>query len=61
MDLDMVHDVVDIEKVPAPAEGIHVYGMWLEGCKWDPINRSLGESDPKVLQSLHYDVVQASH
>lgn len=51
MDFDMVHDVIDIEKVPAPAEGIHVYGMWLEGCKWDPINRALGESDPKVLYS----------
>jgi dynein heavy chain len=23
--------------------------MFLEGCKWDPINRFLGESDPKVL------------
>lgn len=49
MDFEVVHDVEDIEKLPPPAEGIHVYGMWLEGCKWDPVNRVLGESDPKVL------------
>lgn len=49
MDFEVVHDVVDIETLPPPAEGIHVYGMWLEGCKWDSVNRVLGESDPKVL------------
>jgi dynein heavy chain len=51
MDFEVVHDVVDLEKVPGPSEGIHVYGMFLEGCKWDAFNRSLGESDPKVLYS----------
>lgn len=51
MDFEVVHDVIDLEKVPAPPEGIHVYGMYLEGCKWDAVNRMLGESDPKVLYS----------
>jgi dynein heavy chain len=51
MDFEVVHDVPDIETLPPPAEGIHVYGMWLEGCKWDSVNRVLGESDPKVLYS----------
>lgn len=49
MDFEVVHDVEDNEKLPAPPEGIHIYGMYLEGCKWDAINRQLGESDPKVL------------
>ena len=51
MDFEVIHDVVDIDRLPAPSEGIHVYGMYLEGCKWDHVNRVLGESDPKVLYS----------
>lgn len=51
MDFEVVHDVIDLDKVPAPPEGIHIYGMFLEGCKWDPVTRCLGESDPKVLYS----------
>ena len=51
LDFEVIHDVVDIDKVPGPTEGIHIYGMDLEGCKWDAINRVLGESDPRVLYS----------
>jgi len=51
MDFEVVHDVIDLEKMPAPPEGVHIYGMWMEGCKWDAVNRVLGESDPKVLYS----------
>jgi dynein heavy chain len=51
LDFEVVNDVVDLEKLPAPTEGIHVYGMYLEGCKWDAANRVLGESDPKILYS----------
>lgn len=51
LDFEVIHDIVDIEKVPGPSEGIHIYGMFLEGCKWDPINRVLGESDARVLYS----------
>lgn len=51
MDFEVVNSNEEVDKIPAPAEGIHVYGPFLEGCKWDPINRVLGESDPKVLYS----------
>ena len=51
LDFEVINDVVDIEKVPAPAEGIHVYGMYLEGCKWVAVNQVLGVSDPRVLFS----------
>lgn len=51
MDLDftVVHDVIDIETLPQPEEGIHVYGMWVEGGRWDDTTRCLGESEEKVL------------
>jgi len=49
-DFDVVHDVPDDGKgVAPPADGIHVLGMFIEGCKWDPKERALGESDPKIL------------
>lgn len=32
----------------APAEGVYVYGMYLEGCGWDAGRRQLCESQPKV-------------
>lgn len=49
-DFKVVHDVPDDGKgVPAPEDGIHVVGMYIEGCKWDPKERVLGESDPKIL------------
>lgn len=51
MDFEVVNDVANIEQLQAPSEGIHVYGMYLEGCKWDVVTRSLGESDPKILYS----------
>lgn len=39
----------DGKGVPAPEDGIHVLGMFIEGCKWDAKERVLGESDPKIL------------
>lgn len=49
-DFNIVHDVPDDGKGVAPPEdGIHVVGMYLEGCKFDPKERALGESDPKIL------------
>lgn len=33
----------------APAEGVYVYGTYLEGCGWDTSKRQLCESQPKVL------------
>lgn len=41
--------VLDEEHAVAPAEGIHVKGMYMEGFKWDAEKKMLGESDPKVL------------
>jgi len=32
-----------------PSEGIYIYGLFLDGCKWDKGRQSLVDSDPKVL------------
>lgn len=32
-----------------PAAGCLIYGMYLEGCKWDYDTHKLAESDPKKL------------
>jgi dynein heavy chain, axonemal len=32
-----------------PEDGCYIYGMYLEGCKWDYKDHSLGDSDPKKL------------
>jgi len=34
-----------------PEAGCYIYGMYLEGCKWDYENHCLTESDPKKLYS----------
>lgn len=49
LDFEMVHDVIDIDTLPMPEEGIHVYGMYIEGCRWDEQTRALGESEEKIL------------
>jgi dynein heavy chain, axonemal len=33
----------------APAEGVYVYGLFLEGCGWDATQQRLCESEPRVL------------
>ena len=32
-----------------PEAGCYIYGMYLEGCKWDTETHKLGESNPKQL------------
>jgi dynein heavy chain len=48
--LDYDFEVVkDEENATPPQDGIHVVGMYIEGCKWNPNIHSLDESDPKIL------------
>lgn len=49
LDFEVIHDVIDNETLPPPEEGIHVFGMYIEGCRWDDQSRALGESEEKVL------------
>lgn len=49
LDFEVVHDVIDNDTLPTPEEGIHVFGMFIEGCRWDETTRALGESEEKVL------------
>jgi dynein heavy chain, axonemal len=32
-----------------PKDGCYIYGMYLEGCKWDYKQHTLEDSDPKKL------------
>jgi len=41
--------VKDEKNAVPPTTGIHILGLFLDGCKWDNNKRILAESDPKVL------------
>ena len=48
--MDFDYEVIpNHEDVDRPEDGIHVLGMFMEGCKWDAENFCVGESTPKVL------------
>jgi len=32
-----------------PDEGVHLYGLFIEGCRWDKPGNKLADSEPKVL------------
>lgn len=40
------------EELEVVLDGAYIYGMHLEGCSWDPIERKLVESKPKLLYDL---------
>ena len=37
------------DEVTMPEDGVNVTGMFLEGCRWNPVINSLDESEPKLL------------
>jgi len=47
--------MLDSPPLIVPEEGAYIRGLYLEGCAWDPVNKILCESLPKILH------VQAPH
>lgn len=41
-----------------PEEGVYIHGLYLEGCRWDPLQKQLAESLPKVCHSTHSSILQ---
>ena len=40
---------IEGKQITAPAEGVFIHGLFLEGCRWDDKKEALEESLPKVL------------
>jgi dynein heavy chain len=47
--IDFDFEVLEEDNPPVPQDGINVKGMYLEGAKWNKAEKSLGESDQKIL------------
>jgi dynein heavy chain len=51
-DCAATYDVLKLEREDVkhgPSEGIYIYGLFLDGAKWDKAKGCLTDSDPKVL------------
>jgi dynein heavy chain len=44
--------MLDSEPTEVPAEGAYIKGLFVEGCAWDPVEKILCESKPKILMSI---------
>lgn len=52
--IDYHHEMMDEAETDLrtpPEEGVVVYGLYLEGCGWDPKTKTLCESEKRVLFS----------
>lgn len=49
MDFEVFSAENALDKDKAPADGAYIYGLFLEGCRWNNEISKLDESAPKVL------------
>mmetsp|Transcript_61818 Transcript_61818/g.85181 ORF Transcript_61818/g.85181 Transcript_61818/m.85181 type:complete len:82 (+) Transcript_61818:2808-3053(+) len=42
-------DITHKDITAKPEDGVYIYGIYMEGCKWDYEKHMLAESDPKKL------------
>lgn len=49
IDFNVFTNKNNLDKDKAPADGAYIYGLYLEGCRWDDNHTALEESDPKTL------------
>lgn len=49
MDFEVFSSSNGLDKDKAPKDGAYIYGMYLEGCRWDDDINQMAESHPKKL------------
>lgn len=49
LDFEVFSDVNKLDRNIAPKDGVYIYGLFLEGCRWDQDINLLAESAPKKL------------
>jgi len=48
-DFQVISDENKYDLTTAPADGVYIHGLYVEGCRWDDRKEALEESAPKVL------------